>query len=158
MRDQEIKEIAKVLNESCGVYDENGNFLHNKCNLDECEYWSEDNYLCCSYNKKEATELYNAGYRKLVKGKILANKVYSDKTLKTWTKEQLIEHIRVLEYNWKSALDTIDNQVDSFGNLIVGHGKKVAEEILKEVYAFLNDKNDTFDIFELAKEYGAEVE
>lgn len=36
--------------------------------------------------------------------------------------------------------------------------KETAKEILQQVYDFLNDKNDKFDVFELAKEYGVEVE
>ena len=35
--------------------------------------------------------------------KILANRVYSDSTLKKWSKEDLIEQIRILEHNWASA-------------------------------------------------------
>ena len=43
--------------------------------------------------------------------KILANKVYSDSTLKSWTKEQLIEQIRVLEHNWSCAEENYNNAV-----------------------------------------------
>ena len=41
--------------------------------------------------------------------KILANTVYSDTTLKSWTKEQLIEQIRILENNWSSAEEKLNN-------------------------------------------------
>lgn len=60
--DKQIEEMAKVMNECCNRYDEQGNHLGNKCY--ECEEWSDDNNCCCSYNRKEATALYNAGYRK----------------------------------------------------------------------------------------------
>lgn len=61
-KDKQIAEMAKVMNECCNRYDENGNHIGNKCY--ECEEWSDDNHCCCSYNTKEATALYNAGYRK----------------------------------------------------------------------------------------------
>ena len=43
--------------------------------------------------------------------KILANKVYSDSTLKKWSKEDLIEHIRILEHNWSCAEENLNNSV-----------------------------------------------
>ena len=43
--------------------------------------------------------------------KILANRVYSDTTLKSWTKEQLIEQIRILEHNWSVAEESLNNSV-----------------------------------------------
>lgn len=62
LREKQIEEMARVMNECCNRYDENGNHIGNKCY--ECEEWSSDNYCCCSYNTKEATALYNADYRK----------------------------------------------------------------------------------------------
>ena len=59
---REIEDIARVLNECCNVYDEQGRHIRNKCG--ECECWSDDNHCCCSYNSKEAEALYTAGYRK----------------------------------------------------------------------------------------------
>ena len=59
---EQIKEMAKVLNECCNDYDKNGRRLGNKCY--GCEHWDDTNHLCCSYNTKEASALYNAGYRK----------------------------------------------------------------------------------------------
>ena len=59
---EQIEEMVKVMNECCNSYDEQGNHLGNKCF--NCECWCDTNYVCCSYNKKEATALYNAGYRK----------------------------------------------------------------------------------------------
>ena len=59
---KQIEEMVKIMNETCNVYDEQGNHIRNKCY--ECECWSDDNHCCCSYNSKEAETLYNAGYRK----------------------------------------------------------------------------------------------
>ena len=61
-REKQIEEMVRVMNECCNRYDEQRNLLGNKCY--ECEEWSDDNHCCCSYNRKEATALYNAGYRK----------------------------------------------------------------------------------------------
>lgn len=61
-RDKQIEEMVKIMNNTCNVYDEQGNHIRNKCY--ECECWSDDNHCCCSYNSKEAEALYNAGYRK----------------------------------------------------------------------------------------------
>ena len=61
-RDKQIEEMAKVLNECCNRYDVQGNHLGNKCF--DCECWCDTNHICCSFNTKEATALYNAGYRK----------------------------------------------------------------------------------------------
>lgn len=43
--------------------------------------------------------------------KILANRVYADATLMSMTKAELIEHIRILEYNWSAAEETLANSV-----------------------------------------------
>lgn len=61
--EKQIEGMAKVLNECCNRYDENGRLLGNKCS--NCECWCDTNHLCTSYNTKEATALYNAGYRKI---------------------------------------------------------------------------------------------
>ncbi len=61
-KEKQIEEMAKVLDECCNRYDEDGNFIGNKCS--NCEYFCDTNHLCCSYGEKEATSLYNAGYRK----------------------------------------------------------------------------------------------
>ena len=60
---KQIEEMAKIMNETCNIYDKQGNHVRNKCS--ECECWSYDNNCCCSYNTKEAKALYNAGYRKI---------------------------------------------------------------------------------------------
>ena len=63
-KEKQIEEMAKIPNYCCNEYDENGRHIHNKCNSYDCEYWSNDNFCCCSYGQKEAEALYNAGYRK----------------------------------------------------------------------------------------------
>lgn len=70
---EQIREMARIMNETCNVYDEQGNHIRNKCG--ECEEWSRDNHCCCSYNSKEAEALYNAGYRKQNEGEWLLIKV-----------------------------------------------------------------------------------
>ena len=63
---KQIEEMTKIMNETCNIYDEQGNHVRNKCG--ECDCWSDDNHCCCSYNSKEAEALYNAGYRKVSVG------------------------------------------------------------------------------------------
>lgn len=77
MNYKKIEEIAKILNECCNEYDEQGNHIRNKCY--ECEEWSDDNHCCCSYNRKEAEALYNAGYRKQSEGEWIASNIPQEK-------------------------------------------------------------------------------
>lgn len=68
--------------------------------------------------------------------KILANTVYSDSTLKSWKKEQLVELIRILEHNWANAENTLNIQAKNCEMLL---GQKQAEiERLTEYNANLN--------------------
>lgn len=76
-RDETIKDIETVLDRCCGEYDDKGNHIRNLCR--ECEYWSEDNCCCCSYNKKEATALYDANYRRVGEGEMVLEKHEYDK-------------------------------------------------------------------------------
>ena len=62
--------------------------------------------------------------------KILANKVYSDSTLKKWTKEQLIEQIRILEHNWACAEETFNNSVKN-SDKIFSEQKAEIERLMK---------------------------
>lgn len=106
-----IIEIAKVLNECCGFYDEKGVFLRNKCNSHDCEYWCDTNYVCCSYNDKQATALYNANYRKIPKGAVVL------------TKEEY-EQLAIEYKRWeKLAIEDMITQVR----------KETVREILKEL-------------------------
>ena len=50
--------------------------------------------------------------------KILANRVYSDSTLKKWKKEDLIEQIRILEHNWAAAEESLNNSAKNSEKLL----------------------------------------
>jgi DNA repair exonuclease SbcCD ATPase subunit len=50
--------------------------------------------------------------------KILANRVYSDATLKGWKKEDLIEQIRILEHNWAAAEEALNNSAKNSEKLL----------------------------------------
>lgn len=62
-KNKAIKEMAKIMEECCNVYDDKGRHVRNKCNTFDCEYYCDTNHVCCSFGIKEATALYNAGYR-----------------------------------------------------------------------------------------------
>lgn len=65
-----------------------------------------------SYWKKIVLDLIhrlNGENKKPKRKKILANRVYSDATLKGWKKEDLIEQIRILEHNWAAAEGALNN-------------------------------------------------
>ena len=64
--------------------------------------------------------------------KILANTVYSDSTLKRWKKEDLIEHIRILEHNWASAEESLANSVKNADKIF--YEQKAEIERLKNAY------------------------
>lgn len=89
--------------------------------------------------KKIAVELLS-----LIKGlqeekvkpkKILANRVYADSTLKSMTKAELIEHIRILEHNWSAAEETLANSVKN-SEQIFYEQKEEIERLEKEVAGF----------------------
>ena len=84
-KEKQIEGMARTLNYCCNEYDVNGRRIRNKCNSYDCEYWSEDNFCCCSYGRKEAEALYNAGYRKQSEGE--------------WERQQFKSRIKFLEYN-----------------------------------------------------------
>ena len=73
-KDKEIKAIAKIINECCNHYDEHGRHLGNKCA--HCEYWCDTNNICCSFGNKEATYLYELGYRKIPDGSVVSSRDY----------------------------------------------------------------------------------
>lgn len=76
--------------------------------------------------------------------KILANTIYSDTTLKSWKKEDLIEHIRVLEHNWQSTLTSLNNSAKTC--------KKLYEEneSLKRLMSLI-DNLSTEELIEIDK-------
>ena len=73
--------------------------------------------------------------------KILANKVYSDITLKKWTKEELIEQIRILEHNWSCSEENFNNSVKNSEKIFAE--QKVEIEQLTEALA--NEMNECCD-------------
>ena len=117
-------------------------------------------------DKPIAEELIKQGYSKppedsvvlLRERYIQANKVYSDTTLKSWKKEELIEHIRILEHNWASAENQIDNQVKNFEKLL----KQARNETAKEIYDYLQQTGvikvapDTIRMY-FKEEFGVEI-
>lgn len=58
-----VKDLQRVLIACCNYVDDNGRVLGNKCS--SCEFWSDTNRCCCSYGRKEAEAIYNAGYLKM---------------------------------------------------------------------------------------------
>ena len=58
--------------------------------------------------------------------KILANKVYSDATLKKWEKEDLIEQIRILEHNWATAEEALNNSAKNSEEIISEQKAEIA--------------------------------
>lgn len=58
--------------------------------------------------------------------KILANKVYSDATLKKWEKEDLIEQIRILEHNWATAEEALNNSAKNSEKIISEQKAEIA--------------------------------
>ena len=79
--------------------------------------------------------------------KILANRVYSDTTLKKWSKEDLIEHIRILEHNWSCAEETLYNSVKNSEKIF--YEQKAEIELLSKVIGSSKRKTK---ILELQKE------
>lgn len=84
-----------------------------------------------------AEDLVKLNYCKIPEGSvvlpprrhILASKVYSNATLKSLKKEDLIEHIRILQHNWASAEECLDNQAKNFETLLQQARKETAKEI-----------------------------
>lgn len=74
--------------------------------------------------------------------KILANTVYSDSTLKSWNKENLIELIRILENNWANAENSLNIQAKNCEMLL----KEKQEEIenLKSKSSFKDSWKNKF--------------
>ena len=123
-KEKQIEEMAKIVCNACR------NNEHCYCKKQPCEV-----------AEKEVNALYEQGYRKIDKDsvvlsrekRILANKVYSFNTLMGWKKEDLIDHIRILEYNWSAAEKTLDNQAKNYKMLLDQARKETAEKILKFV-------------------------
>lgn len=76
---------------------------------------------------------------------ILANKVYSDATLKGWKKEDLIEHIRILEHNWASAEEALNIQAKNCEMLLKQESNKTAKETLRKVKQLIDNVDIVVD-------------
>ena len=76
-----------------------------------------------------------------MKEKILAHKVLSDSTLKGWTKAELIEQIRILEYNWKNAEQTLDTQAQNCEKLLKEEQKKSRYKIKQDYFGLFDEVN-----------------
>ena len=114
-----IEEIQKVLQHTCDVYDEKGNHIRNKCNTWDCEYYDSTNHACCSYSRKEAIAIYDAGYRNCKDKVVLSKEIY----------EQLIPLGRYKEV--KSLYDKKCTEL-----------KQVCKEILEKGYEFITNSTD----------------
>ena len=77
--------------------------------------------------------------------KILANRVYSDTTLKSWKKEDLIEQIRILEHNWSCAEENLNNSVKNSEKIFYEQKAKI--ERLTEENEILKQKMDALLTF-----------
>lgn len=92
--------------------------------------------------------------------KILANRVYSDETLKRWKKEDLIEQIRILEHNWASAEESLNIQAKNCEMLLKQKEKDTARDICKIAKRHNKDCQINIErlIMSIASTYGIEVE
>lgn len=59
-KEQQIEEMAKILWKSC-LWQESGSL-----DCQNCEFFSKENNVCCSFGHKEAILLFNAGYGNVV--------------------------------------------------------------------------------------------
>ena len=71
--------------------------------------------------------------------RILANKVYSDATLKKWTKDDLIEQIRILEHNWAVSEDRFNVSVQNSEKIFYSQGEQI-EQLKLELGGYINDQ------------------
>ena len=106
LTDEEIVEVLELCgNRQTAIHD------CKKCPL----YMGNCGYLCkVGTLEKYALDLIRRlqsenAELKAKRKKILANRVYSDATLKSWRKEDLIEQIRILEHNWAAAEESLNN-------------------------------------------------
>ena len=57
-------------------------------------------------------------------------KVYSDSTLKSWKKDELIEYINTLYHNWQNTCWYHNNAV-AYGKKLLQENKKLTEQLAK---------------------------
>lgn len=108
---QQINAIQQILIGCCNYVDENGNILGNKCS--NCEHWDDTNNVCCSYERKQAEALYNAGCRKVAEQTDLEleNKIYK-KALELSVSHQVVFVKPLLvDYYLRQARAEIEQEV-----------------------------------------------
>ncbi len=71
--------------------------------------------------------------------RILANKVYSDATLKKWTKDDLIEQIRILEHNWAATEEALNNSAVNSEKIFYAQGEQI-EKLKLELGGYITDQ------------------
>ena len=71
--------------------------------------------------------------------RILANKVYSDATLKKWTKDDLIEQIRILEHNWAATEEALNNSATNSEKIFYAQGEQI-EQLKLELGGYIADQ------------------
>lgn len=59
-KEKQINEMGKILRKSC-LWQESGSL-----DCQNCEFFSKENNVCCSFGHKEAILLFNAGYGNVV--------------------------------------------------------------------------------------------
>lgn len=140
-KNKTIEEMAKIMEECCNVFDENGRHIRNKCNPYDCECYSETNDVCCSFGMKQATALYNAGYRKVNEG---------DKVLTKEEYEEFIEASIWLEFRKGDLIEEVKE----------GTAREILQELYDEATRYIGDivELTAFEIKQLAEKYGVEVE
>ena len=141
-KEKQIEEIAKVLNECCNRYDEQGRHLGNKCS--NCEYWCDTNHICCSYNIKEAETLYEQGYRKINENEV----VISKEELERLKQEQTKSYTAIINSSFLDRIEQLENR-------LIKARKETAREILqiiKQEYDYIGDLERI-----IAKKYGVEI-
>jgi hypothetical protein len=171
--EKQIEEMARDIEHCCNHYDEQDRFVGNKCS--GCEYWCDTNNLCCSFGNKEATYLYEQGYRKLSKDSAVLTKTEKEKLLKEMYEQGKFDAIADLEKEGKFIL-TIATWVETKQfqyNLGFRTGKQIgcketAEKIFSQIiwYAIKRigqTSNDSYyqisfeRLNELAKQFGVEI-
>lgn len=75
-------------------------------------------------------------------------KTYSDSTLKSMTKDELIEVIRCLENNLRNAYETNDIQYENCKRLLSEERNKTLDEIVNQIDEFQDSLSDgEYDYF-----------
>lgn len=111
-----------------------GCFMHDMITQREDEAYQKGFSDGCDYETKiEELVKINEDLQKQVadlsakRTRILANKVYSDATLKKWTKADLIEQIRILEHNLAATEEMFSNSVKNSEQIFFEQKTKIEQ-------------------------------